>query len=438
MLIGGSHSPPFAYFENDRLVRWYKEDEDFRPFQKDELARRVFKKEQDQQTKFGKYIRPEYYRIDNWSFAQVGPLLTHKALEFIDQSAENKEPFFLHLCTGAAHYPFRPPSNFDPSAPNDYLNKGPNQVLGKTQHPRTDMVYETDLTTKAILDRLEARGILDETIVIYTSDNGAEHLGRTQWSKPIYYSLRNGAYGGIRSDHKATGRLHYNAQGVASGDQPLRGNKGDTYEGGHRVPLIIRWGDEKNSWKIKPGSQCHDLVGLHDIFRTLAEITGSKVPQRQAIDSHSFANALTGESFASRRFLLAQGRSLPQTGEQHVVRELIKEKEATPSLDPEGRVIGARGGKIEPYANSRQLEKLVFSRAIGRALYFKENGREWKLLFSTARGYQLKDIRPWELYELTSDPSEAENLIDNQQHEALIDMMIGKYRQIVTRRDVSN
>ena len=341
VLIGGIHSSPYAYFEDDRLVRWEQLDRDFRPFLSDSLARQVFKQDKDQATPMGEWIEAEAYRIDNWSFAQAGPLLTHQALEFIDQSASKKQPFFLHLCTGAAHYPYQPPTNFDPAAPDDYLEPGSNPVLGKTQHPRADMVYETDRTTKAVVDRLEALGILADTIIIYTSDNGAERLGETQWSDPKYYSLQYGYYGGTRIDHKETGYIHPNAQGVSPDGQPLRGVKGDIYEGGHRVPLIIRWGDQKAGWKIQPGSRCDDLVGLHDLFRTLAEISGTSVPRGQAIDSQSFAGALQGDSSNARRFLLAQGR-LPQTGEQQIVKELIKKNSALASLDPDGMVIGAR------------------------------------------------------------------------------------------------
>ena len=142
VLIGGIHSSPYAYFEDDRLVRWEQQDRDFRPFISDSLARQVFKQDKDQATPMGEWIEAEAYRIDNWSFAQAGPLLTRQALEFIDQSASKKQPFFLHLCTGAAHYPYQPPTNFDPTAPDDYLGPGSNPVLGKTQHPRADMVYK--------------------------------------------------------------------------------------------------------------------------------------------------------------------------------------------------------------------------------------------------------------------------------------------------------
>lgn len=433
VLISGNHSSPFAYFEDDRLVRWNEEDQEFHSFDTNELARQMFKRDEDQSTPLGKLVGADSYRIDNWSFAQVGPLLTHKVLKFIEQATAAQQPFFVHLCTGAAHTPYGPPSNFDPASPDGFLDPGPNPVRGHTQHPRTDMVYETDLTTKAILEKLAELGALANTIVIYTSDNGASRLGNTQWSDPIYYSLRNGLYGGIRIDCQDTGRIQYNAQGIAADGQPLRGVKGDIYEGGHRVPLIIRWGDEKNGWKIQPGSHCDDLVGLHDIFRTLADISGSTIPNGQAIDSQSFADALKGNSTGSRRFLLAQGR-LCQAGEQQVVKTLIKQKHAMSILDREGRVIGAHGGELED-ANPKDLQWMVYSNAIGRAIYFRENGREWKLLFSTACDHQLDDIQPWELYELTSDPSESENLVDEERLHSLIDMMIDKYRQIVARND---
>jgi len=122
-----------------------------------------------------------------------------------------------------------------------------------------DFVMQADATVGQVLDALEKSGAADNTLVIFTSDNGAE---------------------GFTAELKQKG--HY-----SSG--PLRGYKKDAWEGGHRVPFIVRW-----PGKVKPGSLCPQLVVQTDIFRTLADIFGTKLPDNAGEDSFSLLPLLLG------------------------------------------------------------------------------------------------------------------------------------------------
>ena len=104
-----------------------------------------------------------------------------------------------------------------------------------------DFVMQTDATVGRVLDALEKSGVADNTLVIFTSDNGcATYIGANELEQKGHYP---------------------------SG--PLRGYKSDAWEGGHREPFIVRW-----PGTVKPGSVCRQLVEQTDIFRTLADILG--------------------------------------------------------------------------------------------------------------------------------------------------------------------
>ena len=116
-----------------------------------------------------------------------------------------------------------------------------------------------------MLRALDEGGRARDTIVIFTADNG--HAPYTGWDKLV-----------------AAGHL-------PSG--PYRGAKGDIWEGGHRVPLIMRW-----PGRVEAGSTSDQLVGLTDVFATLAEVIGSPLPAMAAEDSFSFLGAALGRTSA--------------------------------------------------------------------------------------------------------------------------------------------
>ncbi|TXT34404.1 MAG: sulfatase [Planctomycetota bacterium] len=126
-----------------------------------------------------------------------------------------------------------------------------------------DLIMETDAVVGRVLAALEKAGEANNSLVLFTSDNGFA------------------AYTGAKELEQ---RGHY-----PSG--PLRGYKTDVYEGGHRVPFIVRW-----PALVKPGSVSHQLVHQADVLATLAEILGTKLPDHAGEDSFSLLQLLKGDS----------------------------------------------------------------------------------------------------------------------------------------------
>ncbi len=181
------------------------------------------------------------------------PRLTRKSVEYIESRKGKREPFFLYVPLGSPHTPIVP-------AP-DWQGKSP---LGKYG----DFVSQTDNVVGAVSDALEKIGQTDNTLVIFTSDNGCS---------------------------KAAGIEDLAKKGhIVSG--PLRGSKADIWDGGHRVPFIARW-----PGKIAPGSKSDQLICLVDLFATASEITGRPMPEGAAEDSVSFLPAFGGKSVVSTR-----------------------------------------------------------------------------------------------------------------------------------------
>jgi len=290
-LPAGIQSEPYAFFKNDRLARWENNQKSWQHFSDDDVARTYFKK-----TARGR--KKPAYGMDNWSTESVGPLLMHDALAFIDQHVAtegDEKPFFLYYCSQAGHTPYAPPVSFNiknPLKTNDLAASGAIPIAGTTINKRTDMIREGDTAIGLFIDKLKALGLFHNTLIVFTSDNGAAVGPASSWSESLYHDAKdNSAYGGERIEVgvEGHGRDHRNAQGVASDGSPLRGEKGFVYEGGHRVPLLMCW-----SRKIPGGRRIQNqIIGLHDLFRTLCGLAGVAVPANQANDSYDFSAMLT-------------------------------------------------------------------------------------------------------------------------------------------------
>ncbi|WP_240911045.1 sulfatase family protein [Paludisphaera soli] len=177
----------------------------------------------------------------------VLPALTRAATSFIESNAEaarGGKPFFLYVPLAAPHAPVLPTAEWrGKSGLNDY----------------GDFVMQVDDAVGRIAASLEASGLADDTLLIFTSDNGCSPVAN-------YPEL------------------------LAKGHDPsagYRGAKADIFEGGHRVPFIVRW-----PTKVKPGSVHDQPVCLTDLFATCAEMVGSKPADTAAEDSVSFLPAL--------------------------------------------------------------------------------------------------------------------------------------------------
>ena len=243
-LLRGIQRPPYAYFENDQLVC----------DPQDLITWEVGIYGDSEIMEWGKGLgMPDY------DSSAVGPDLTQKAIDFIDQHHQmnttngTDTPFFLYYAAQSAHQPWTPPEYFYGTPVRD--------VTGMTPH--TDMIYEVDVALGKLLDELESRGLLDDTLIIFASDNGG---------KPDELIYGHDAVGG------------------------LRGRKGTIWEGGHRVPFVVRWGDGTLPGSmIPPGTTRSQLLGAQDIAATIAALIEYDLPADQAYDSFNFLPVLLGE-----------------------------------------------------------------------------------------------------------------------------------------------
>ena len=172
--------------------------------------------------------------------------ITDRAVAFIERKAQGKEPFFLFIPYTQTHMPVDPHPDFD----------------GKTRNGQfADVLAQTDAYVGELLDVVEKQGIEDNTIFIFTSDNGPEGL-------PPH-------------------------EGFAG---PWRGSYFTGLEGSLRVPFLIRW-----PGKVSAGSVSNEIAHEMDLFATLANIAGGKVPQDRVVDSIDLTGFLTGKSEKSGR-----------------------------------------------------------------------------------------------------------------------------------------
>ncbi len=199
----------------------------------------------------------------NWDTREVGKLLSGKAVEFIKSNAAAGKPFFLYYCSPMIHDPQRPSEEFDGR-----------KVKGSNVSDHLDMTVDLDMQVKRIVDALKESGQFDNTMIVFSSDNGGLPDGKA--NKAIGY-LPGGEWNGA---------------------------KGRPYEGGHRVPTFALW-----PGRIKPGV-CNELVVNQDFVATFAALVGTKIPAGQAQDSNNLLPLLTGQgTFNPRSYWLHQAGS---------------------------------------------------------------------------------------------------------------------------------
>ncbi|VGO12217.1 Arylsulfatase [Pontiella desulfatans] len=182
------------------------------------------------------------------------PRLERVAVAYLDERAKTKDqPFFLYVPFGSPHTPILPTAEWQgKSGINAYA----------------DFVMQTDAAFGSILDALERNGLSENTLVIFSSDNGC--------SKAANFNALE------KAGHYASAHL--------------RGSKADIWDGGHRVPFIVRW-----PGKVAPGSTSDQLICLTDFFATLGALTETPLPEGGAEDSVSFLPALSGKPVVSSR-----------------------------------------------------------------------------------------------------------------------------------------
>lgn len=198
-----------------------------------------------------------------WRDEDIADVLTQHAVDFIKRNRE--KPFFLYFATHDIHVPRVPHPRF----------------RGATKMgPRGDAIVEFDWSVGQVLKTLDELGLADNTLVIFSSDNGPR----------VDDGYKDEAVEKLGS-HKPAG--------------PLRGGKSTVWEGGTRMPFIVRWPKH-----VPAGSISEALLGQIDLVRSLASLTGQKLPKGAAPDSVNVLPALLGQSPKGREQLVEQSRNL--------------------------------------------------------------------------------------------------------------------------------
>ena len=185
---------------------------------------------------------------ETWNPYDILPTITKKTVEWISKQKKDK-PFFAYLAFNSPHYPIVPNK--------EYHGKSKAGFYG-------DFVIETDAMVGKVLNALKKNGFADNTLVVFSADNGPEtHAFERleefeQWSSGKY-----------------------------------RGVKRDIYEGGHRVPFIVKWPS-----RIKKGLQSDEVVSQVDLAATFAKIINYPLGEKEAIDSYNFLPVLESKKYS--------------------------------------------------------------------------------------------------------------------------------------------
>ena len=240
--------------------------------------------------------------------------ITQKAVDYIEEQKNNKAPFFLYLPLTAPHTPILPNADFE----------------GKSNiNPYADFVLMTDAMVGKIMDALQMAGLDKNTMVVFTSDNGASPS----------------------SDFKT---LRAAGHEVSAG---FRGAKADIFEGGHRIPFIVKWPQH-----IPPNTVSDKTISLTDFYATVSSLLNQKISSNEAEDSYSIMPLL-----ANKPNLFAR---------TNIIHHSIDGKFAI------------RSGHY----------KLIFARGSGG----------WSA--PTEAAALKRQLPPIQLYDLSKDPSEKNNI----------------------------
>jgi len=202
-----------------------------------------------------------------WRYEDLMYKLTDKAMDYIKHQTLGRpgRPFFLYFAMSAPHTPIAPNENFQ----------------GKTTVGRYgDYVYEMDCHVGRILDLVDKLGLARNTLVIFSSDNGPVNEDGLKYESAVGDLVKN--YG-----HNSSG--------------PLRGMKSDAWEGGHRIPFIVRWPGH-----VRPHSTSGALISQVDMMATFAALTGAQVSGDAAEDSFDLLPVFEGKSQGVRQALVTQ------------------------------------------------------------------------------------------------------------------------------------
>jgi arylsulfatase A-like enzyme len=189
---------------------------------------------------------------------ELTTLYTDKSIEYLKKKRDPKKPFVLYLAHTMMHTII--------DASDRFRGKSKGGLYG-------DVVEEFDYETGRLLDALDELGLSKNTLVIYTSDNGP-------WNQDKYTKNKKG---------HPKGSVFWGASG------PLRNGKGSCYEGGYRLPCIVRW-----PGKVPAGRESDAVFATIDFMPTFANLCGFKVPADRVIDGVDQTELLLGKSEKGR------------------------------------------------------------------------------------------------------------------------------------------
>jgi len=182
--------------------------------------------------------------------------LTQKSIVAADEALASNKPFYLYM----AHYAVHTPIQGDPRFEQKYIDQG----LHPTEAKYASMIEGMDKSLGDIMNHLEEKGIADNTIILFMSDNGG---------------LSAVARGGEKHTH----------------NKPLSSGKGSVHEGGIREPMLVKW-----PGVTKQNSITNSKVIIEDFFPTILELAGiSNYKTVQTVDGKSFTNILKGEAVSN-------------------------------------------------------------------------------------------------------------------------------------------
>ena len=195
---------------------------------------------------------------DTMDMGSLIRMYTDKSIDWLENKRDPEKPFVLYLAHTMMH-------TIIDASPR-FKGKSAGGLYG-------DVVEEFDFETGRLLDTLDELGLRDNTLVLYTSDNGP-------WNQPRYYEKKRG---------HPEGSIFWGEAG------PLRNGKGSSYEGGYRVPCIVRW-----PGKIPAGRTSDAMFASIDFMPTFANLAGFKAPADRPIDGIDQTELLLGKTDKGR------------------------------------------------------------------------------------------------------------------------------------------
>ncbi|MGY5352932.1 sulfatase family protein [Wenyingzhuangia sp. IMCC45533] len=298
----GIQNKPYAFYENRKWMK-LKEDSVLKELDANQTGYARSKKHKDRRG----------LGDSNWDPKAVGHILAHKAVDYIE-SYNKTSPFFMYYCSQAVHIPHEPPTKFDNT-----------KVAGTTAGTHGDMIYELDLQVGLLIDALKKKGIYNNTLFIFTSDNG-----------------------GLSFDKNMKKAGHDTSHG-------LRGSKGSIYEGGHRVPFIAVWPN-----KIKPNTVSNNPIVGHDVVATIAALSQQELDKNKVLDSANLLPTLTGESnIKVHKHLLHQSANGPSYALREGNWKLIVKSDVKGKANKLGNITATALYNLKDNLSEKESENLI-------------------------------------------------------------------------------